>query len=78
MRRVRLPGLDAAAANGKVNLSWTAPASDGGVPVTSYRVYDSTTSGFALGAPVQSPAGTSTTVVRIAAFGWRVCLTPDG
>jgi predicted phage tail protein len=59
-------GLSATAENGKVNLSWTAPASDGGVPVTSYRVYDSTTSGFAPGAPVQSPDGTSATVTSLA------------
>jgi PKD repeat protein len=38
-------GLTAKAGNGKVSLSWTAPASDGGVAITSYRVYRGTASG---------------------------------
>src|SRR5262249_1402835 len=38
-------GLTAKAGNGKVSLSWTAPASNGGVAITSYRVYRGTASG---------------------------------
>jgi PKD repeat protein len=38
-------GLTATAANGQASLSWTAPASDGGVTITSYRVYRGTASG---------------------------------
>src|SRR6266852_6389682 len=37
--------LVASAGNGSVSLSWTAPASNGGAPVTSYNVLRSTTSG---------------------------------
>ena len=38
-------GLSAAAGNAQVSLSWSPPASNGGVNITSYRVYRSTTSG---------------------------------
>jgi PKD repeat protein len=38
-------GLTATAGNGQVALNWTAPASNGGVEITSYRVYRGTTSG---------------------------------
>jgi PKD repeat protein len=38
-------GLTAKAGNGQVSLSWTPPASNGGVNITSYRVYRGTTSG---------------------------------
>src|SRR5262249_47281725 len=38
-------GLTTSAGNGKVTLSWTAPASNGGVAITSYRVYRGTASG---------------------------------
>jgi PKD repeat protein len=37
--------LTAGAGNGQVSLTWTAPASNGGVNITSYRVYRGTTSG---------------------------------
>src|SRR5260370_21437316 len=40
------PPLTATPANSRVRLSWAAPASDGGSPVTSYHVYDGTTAGF--------------------------------
>jgi PKD repeat protein len=38
-------GLTAGAGNGQVTLSWTAPASNGGQQITSYRVYRGTSSG---------------------------------
>jgi PKD repeat protein len=38
-------GLTATAGNGQVSLSWTPPASNGGVNITSYRVYRGTASG---------------------------------
>ncbi|HEX4727956.1 MAG TPA: PKD domain-containing protein [Jatrophihabitans sp.] len=38
-------GLTATAGNGQASLSWTAPASNGGVSITSYRVYRGTSSG---------------------------------
>jgi hypothetical protein len=38
-------GLTATAGNGQVSLRWTAPASNGGVNITSYRVYRGTSSG---------------------------------
>jgi subtilisin family serine protease len=45
----RVPGPPTLAvpttASGTVNLSWTAPASDGGSPLTTYRVYRATSTG---------------------------------
>ncbi len=38
-------GLTGGAGNGQVTLNWTAPASNGGVNITSYRVYRGTSSG---------------------------------
>ena len=38
-------GLTATAGNAQASLSWTAPSSDGGVAITSYRVYRGTASG---------------------------------
>jgi PKD repeat protein len=38
-------GLTASAGNAQVSLSWAAPASNGGVSITSYRVYRGTASG---------------------------------
>jgi PKD repeat protein len=38
-------GLTASGGNGQVSLSWTPPASNGGVNITSYRVYRGTSSG---------------------------------
>lgn len=38
-------GLTASAGNGQASLSWAAPVSNGGVAITSYRVYRGTASG---------------------------------
>ena len=38
-------GLNAGAGNAQVSLNWVAPADNGGVSVTSYKVYRGTTSG---------------------------------
>jgi PKD repeat protein len=38
-------GLTGSPGNGQVSLSWTAPASNGGVVISGYRVYRGTTSG---------------------------------
>lgn len=38
-------GLAATAGNGTVSLAWTAPASDGGSPITNYEIYRGTSSG---------------------------------
>ena len=45
-------GLAASGGNGSVLLSWTAPNSDGGSPVTGYNVYRGTTAGGESATPV--------------------------
>ena len=51
-------GLTAAAGSGSVSLSWTAPISNGGAPITKYDVYRGT-----------SPGGESTTPVATVTSG---------
>ena len=58
-------GLTATPGNGEVGLSWTAPASAGGAPPASYDVYQGTSSGFTLGAPVTSTSDTHATVTGL-------------
>jgi hypothetical protein len=55
-------GLAASGGNGQVALSWSAPASDGGSPVTGYNVYRGTAPGGESATPVASNvSGTSFT-----------------
>jgi fibronectin type 3 domain-containing protein len=54
-------GLTATPASGKgIQLSWTAPSTTGGSPLTSYKVYRSTSSSGSW-AVVASVGGTTTT-----------------
>ena len=53
-------GLAALAGTGSVSLSWTAPAFDGGSPITSYKVYRGTSAGTET---FLANAGTSTSFV---------------
>jgi Fibronectin type III domain len=53
-------GLKAAATSAQVRLSWTAPSSTGGKPVTGYNVYRGTSPGKEGTAPVNSKLLTTT------------------
>jgi predicted phage tail protein len=58
-------GLTVTPGHAQATLSWTAPASDGGSAVTSYRVYEGTTADFQDGTAVTTSTGTRATVTRL-------------
>jgi predicted phage tail protein len=58
-------GLTATPDNAQVRLSWSAPASDGGSPVISYKVYVATAPGVPGSAAVVSTKGTGATVTSL-------------
>jgi fibronectin type 3 domain-containing protein len=55
-------GLTAKPGNTQVTLSWTAPASDGGSPVSGYNVFEGTTADLSRSAPVTNVTGTTVTL----------------
>ena len=59
-------GLTVTPGRSQATLSWTAPASDGGAAVTSYRVYDGTTATFQDVTAAATATGTSATVPNLA------------
>jgi fibronectin type 3 domain-containing protein len=58
--------LTATAGNAQVTLSWTAPASNGGLPVTGYHLYAGTTADFSGESSVATLTGTVVTVTGLA------------
>ena len=58
-------GLTATAGNTQVRLSWTAPASDGGSPVSSYKVYIATAPGVQGSRVIGSSKSTGATVTGL-------------
>ncbi len=58
-------GLTATAGNAQVTLSWAAPASDGGSPVSGYNVYVATSADFKGAAEVPGITGTAIVLVRL-------------
>ena len=55
-------GLTATPGNSQVTLSWAAPASDGGSPVSRYNVFEGTAADLSSSAPVTNVTGTAVTL----------------
>ena len=75
-------GLTATAGNGRVTLSWTAPASDGGAGISGYLIYQGTSPGGESGVPVNSALiqATSCTLIGLAngtAYYFKVVAVND-
>jgi predicted phage tail protein len=70
-------GLTATAGNGRVTLSWTAPAADGGAGISGYLIYQGTSPGGESrvpvnGAPVQATSYTVTGLANRTAYYFTV------
>src|SRR5581483_5952689 len=59
-------GLSATAGDGKATLSWSAPASDGGSPITAYQVFQGSAPGAEGPTAVATVAGASATLTGLA------------
>ena len=58
-------GLTPTPGDAQVRLTWTPPASNGGSPVTSYKVYQGTTANFTAKDPVTTVTGTSVPLTHL-------------
>src|SRR5215469_2091929 len=58
-------GLTATPGNSQVTLTWTAPASDGGSPVSGYNVFEGTTADLSGSAPLTTVTDTAVTVAGL-------------
>jgi hypothetical protein len=58
-------GVSVAVANGQASVSWTAPSSNGGSPITGYQVKVIPSGGTTTTVPVNSGTATSTTITGL-------------
>ena len=58
-------GLTPTPGDAQLRLTWTPPASNGGSPVTSYKVYQGTTANFTAKDPVTTVTGTSVPLTHL-------------
>jgi hypothetical protein len=59
----QVTGVNPSAQPDAVSLGWTAPASDGGSPITTYEIRSSTDGGGTWGIPVTTPGAATSTVI---------------